>query len=357
MTFAIAAAGTGGHVYPGLAVGEALVSLGVAPADVLYIGGSRLEATVYPRAGFPFLGVELRGLKRRLAWSNLGIPRVVVRAVTTIRAELEVRGTKALLGLGGYVTVPAGLAAGRSGARLAVAEQNAHAGLANRLMSRRAVRVFGSFPETKGLPDADWVGNPIRRALSDFDRERLVGPARRRWGLEADSPVVGVFGGSLGAGAINSAVEAMLGTGDVPFQVLHLAGHGFEAMEKAARASGGRWVVLDFCDDMESFYAACDLVIARAGGSVSELTATATPAVLVPGGFGSGGHQLANATVLERAGAAIVVSEGRLGQLRQIVGELAGDPARRRAMAEAASELARPDAATVIARSLMEMAS
>src|SRR5690606_9537363 len=111
VSFAIAAAGTGGHVYPGLAVGEALVDLGVSRDEILYIGGQRLEAQVYPEAGFPFLSVELRGLSRQLTLRNLGIPRVVMAAVRTIRAELVARQVKALLGLGGYVTVPAGLAA------------------------------------------------------------------------------------------------------------------------------------------------------------------------------------------------------------------------------------------------------
>ncbi len=358
MTFAIAAAGTGGHVFPGLAVGEALVDLGVPPGQILYVGGDRLEATVYPDAGFAFLGVELRGLSRRLTRSNLGLPALVWRATGAIRTELERRQVRAVLGLGGYVTVPAALAAARAGAALAVAEQNAHAGLANRLMARRASRVFVSFPRTRGLPQGEWVGNPIRRPLARFDRTRLRPAARGRWELDGELPVVGVFGGSLGAGAINAAVEAMLAAGEVHFQVLHLAGHGHAAMAEAAqRVSALRWVVLDFCDEMDSFYAACDLVIARAGGSVAELTATATPAVLIPGGFGSGGHQAANAAALEAAGAAVVVAEDRLDSLRDVVVDLAGDADRRARMAAAARDLARPQAATDIARALTEMAS
>ena len=113
MTFGIAAAGTGGHVYPGLAVGEALVAAGVARSDVLFIGGSRLEATAAPGAGFPFLEVELRGLQRRLTFANVGIPGVVLRAVRAIGRELAARNVAALLGMGGYVSVPAALAARR----------------------------------------------------------------------------------------------------------------------------------------------------------------------------------------------------------------------------------------------------
>lgn len=356
MSFAIAAAGTGGHVYPGLAVGEALVDLGVDRDDVLFIGGKRLAATVYPEAGFPFLSVELRGLSRSLTMANLGIPRVVFRAERVIRGALRERGVRVVLGLGGYVTVPAGLATRRLGLPLALAEQNAEAGLANRFAGRFADRTFGAFPSTKGLPRARWVGNPIRKALADFDRERLRPAALQRWDLDPALPVMGVFGGSLGAGAINAAVVRMLGNWEGPeIQVLHLAGRGYEEVSEAARVSPLRWVVLDFCDVMEEFYAACDLVVARAGGSVAELTATGTPAVLVPGGFGSGGHQAANAAVLEEAGAATLVPEEGLDALGPIVAELVADPGRRRSMTTAARGLARPHAATAIARELVEM--
>lgn len=357
MTFAIAAAGTGGHVYPGLAVGEALVEAGVAPSEVLYIGGDRLEASVYPAAGFPFLSVELRGLARRLTIANLAIPRVVIRAVRTVHAELQARGVRAVLGMGGYVTVPVGLAARRAGSGLAVSEQNAEAGLANRMVSRFAHRVFGSFPHTGGLSRAEWVGNPIRRSLAEFDRERLRPGALARWGLDPDVPVLGVFGGSLGAGAVNQAVAAMVEGWDGPaLQILHLAGHGYEEMSALARVSPVRWVVLDFCDEMEAFYAACDMVVARAGGSVAELTATATPAVLIPGGFGSGRHQEANASALAEAGCAVMVEESDISRLGPVVRELAADRSRREEMAGTAAQLARPEAATVIARALQEMA-
>ncbi|HJR92827.1 MAG TPA: UDP-N-acetylglucosamine--N-acetylmuramyl-(pentapeptide) pyrophosphoryl-undecaprenol N-acetylglucosamine transferase [Acidimicrobiia bacterium] len=357
MTFGIAAAGTGGHVYPGLAVGEALVAAGVARSDVLFIGGSRLEATAAPGAGFPFLEVELRGLQRRLTLANVGIPGVVLRAVRAIGRELAARNVAALLGMGGYVSVPAALAARRRRLPYALAEQNAGAGLANRTMAGGARRVFGSFPHTHGLHRAEWVGNPIRQSLAAFDRSALRSPALDRWGFDPSRPVLGVFGGSLGAGILNRSLIDLTGRwpGE-PLQILHLAGQGAADLSEVARVSPHRWVVLDFCHDMESFYAACDLVVARAGGSVAELTATATPSVLVPGGFGSGGHQAANAAALESVGAAVTVPEDELGRLPHAVAELLADPSRRATMAAACAHLAKPDAASTIAGALVEMA-
>lgn len=358
MSFAIAAAGTGGHVFPGLAVGEALVSLGIDQSDVLFVGGDRLEATVYPAAGFTFLGVELAGLQRRFTVRNARLPVVVRRAVAAMAAEFRGRSVQAVLGLGGYVTVPAGLAAGKAGAAWAIAEQNSGAGLANRVMSRRATRVFGSFPTTRGLPTAEWVGNPLRRSLTEFERSGLRPRALDLWGLDDDTPVVGVFGGSLGARAVDRAVIGMMAAwAGPPVQLLHIAGRGHGLVADVARVSSATWVVLDFCQEMDLFYAACDLVVARAGGSVAEITATATPSILMPGGFGSSGHQAANAKVLEGVGAARVVPEKEAHTLGWVVSELVGSPRRRRDMAEACLRLARPQAASVVARALVEMAA
>lgn len=353
MSFAIAAAGTGGHVFPGLAVGEALVERGADPAEVLFVGGDRLEATVFPEAGFPFLGLELAGLERSLTLRNLRIPAVVWQAVGALATVYRERGIAAVLGLGGYVTVPAGLAARRVGIPMCVSEQNAGAGLANRFVSRFAARSFGSFPVTHGLPGAEWVGNPIRRALSSFNRPALRPGALARWGLDSQTPIVGVFGGSLGAGVINEAVvDLMSSWAGPPIQVLHIAGRGRDMVQAYAATAGRRWIVEEFVDDMADFFAASDLVVARSGGSVAELTATGTPSILVPGGFGSGGHQLANARALEKEGAAEVVLEDRLADLPTTLARLVGDESTLETMRRNCQQLARPEAASDIAAAL-----
>lgn len=357
MSYAIAAAGTGGHVYPGLAVGQALVASGVPPDEILFVGGERLEAKVYPEAGFPFEQVELRGLERRLTLRNLTLPAVVVRAVRQLADAFTRRQVRAVLGMGGYVTVPAGLAARRAGAALAVAEQNAEAGLANRVIARLARRRFGAFPHTRHLPGAEWVGNPVRAAIADFDRDRLRPEALNRYGLDGSAPVLGVFGGSLGAAAINRAVAEMLTAWSGPeLAVVHLTGERHLAdMTSAAEASPVPWRVIGFEDRMDLFYAATDLAIARSGGAVAELTATATPAVLIPGGFGSAGHQAANAAALVDAGAARMVPESSLDRLADVVEQLIADPDARARMARGSASLARPDAARTVAAALGDM--
>jgi UDP-N-acetylglucosamine--N-acetylmuramyl-(pentapeptide) pyrophosphoryl-undecaprenol N-acetylglucosamine transferase len=358
MTYLIAAAGTGGHVFPGLSVGEGLVDVGIPRDRIVYVGGDRLESRVYPAEGFRFLEVELAGLKRSLTLSNARIPGVVLRARKRISEEIGAIGVRAVLGMGGYVTIPAGLAARKRRIPFFNAEQNAEAGLANKVARRWAEETFVAFPDTGGLPGATWVGNPVRRAFWEFDRPTLRPAARARYGLDPDRPVVGVFGGSLGAGAINEAVAGMLADwGGPPIQVLHLTGVGHvEAMSGRPASPRVAWKRVGFEEAMEQFFAAVDLVVSRAGGAVAELTATATPAVLVPGSFGSGGHQEGNARFLEQAGAAVVVQEGDLARLGAVVADLVEDTDRRGAMQEAAAGIAKPDAARTIARIMIEAA-
>lgn len=359
MSFVIAAAGTGGHVFPGLAVGQALLAEGVPTSEILYVGGARLEAQVYPREGFDFLAVELRGLKRSLSVENLRIPGVVFRARDRIREAMRTRKAAVALGMGGYVTVPTGLAARRESVSMMVAEQNAGAGLANRVVSRWAARTFVSFPSTHGLRDGEWVGNPIRPELATYDRGALRGEALDRYELLSEIPVLGVFGGSLGAGAVNSAVASMLAewSGD-PIQVVHLTGQGHvEALSRSPMAPGVTWRRIGFEARMDLFFAAVDLVVARGGGAVAEITATMTPAILVPGEFGSSGHQGANAAFLASAGSAVVITESHLADLGEEVESLLADEGRRAAMSAAAQTIAKPDAARTIARAMIEAAA
>lgn len=354
MTLAIAAAGTGGHVFPGLAVGEALLSRGVPKESILFVGGDRIEAEIYPNAGFPFLRVEVRGFQRSMTTRNLTLPRVILRARDAIASSIEERAVSVILGMGGYVTIPAALAARRAGTALFVAEQNAGAGLANRVASRWASRVFTSFPHTQGLERGEWVGNPIRQALAGFDRDRLRPAALHHFGLDATGPVLGVIGGSLGAGVLNDATASLVrGWSGGHMQVLHLTGSSVpgESIDASPEIS---WVQRRFEERIELFYAASDLVLARAGGGVAELTATGTPSILVPGEFGSSGHQSANAAFLGDNLAALVLPQDRIAQLPGMVEDLLFSSDRLQEMRANALEIAKPGAAATIADAMLE---
>lgn len=354
MSFAIAAAGTGGHVFPALAVAEALVDDGVEPADIHFVGGGRLEAKAVPAAGFPLHQIEVRGLERSLSTRNLTLPLQVGKNVTRLRRLFRDEGVEVVLGVGGYVTPPAVIAGRLAGARVFVSEQNAEAGLGNRAVGRLCSEVFGSFPHTAGLPTATWVGNPVRANIARFDRPAVRPGAIAVYQLDPGIPTIGLLGGSLGAGALNEAfagvVEAWSGP---PVQFLQLAGDRF-ATEVTGRAavSGKPWRVVGFEPHMERFYAACDIVVSRAGGAVAELAVTSTPSVLVPGVFGSGRHQVENARVFVEHGAGIMLSEDRLAELGSLLSSLISDPGRLAALVAGTRRLAKPEAATVVARRL-----
>ena len=355
MTYGIAAAGTGGHVFPGLAVAEALAAAGVERERVVFFGGARMEAEEVPRAGFGFVPLRIRGLSRSLRPGNLALPAVVWKASGTVRREIKERGMRAVLGMGGYATVPAALGARRAGAALFLHEQNRRAGLANRLVRRLARGAFGSFPVTGGLPGAVPVGYPLR-PLFGVGGERLRAAAGEYYRLRPDLPTVGAHGGSQGSEAVNRAVgEMAAGWEGPPLQILHITGRaapGGPAAEGDAPPVTRR--TIDFERRMELFYAACDLVVGRAGGGLFEAASTGTPAVLIPGAF-AGAHQLENAAAMQELGAAVMLTEERLPELPETVAGLLADGERRRAMGEAARAVAPTGAARAIAAALLEV--
>jgi UDP-N-acetylglucosamine--N-acetylmuramyl-(pentapeptide) pyrophosphoryl-undecaprenol N-acetylglucosamine transferase len=346
----IAAAGTGGHVYPALAVAEELRALGVPGDDISFFGGDRLEARAVPAAGFPFVSFSLTRLERSVTVRNLLIPVSVARSARAMARALKSTGARAVLGMGGYVSVPAALAARRVGIPFLLHEQNAVPGLASRFASRRADRVFVGLPgRSERLRSAELVGNPLRPALEGFDRRRLRAEALDRYHLGRGGPVVGILGGSLGARVLNEAAPDIVAAVGSSGSVLHVTGSTPEAQSDAV-VSGGTWVKHPFEAEMEHFYAAVDLVVCRAGGmTVSELAATGTPSILVP-------HprvgQRANAAALGSRGAAIVLDQGSIDAVGDIVSDVLADRERLRAMASAAGEAARPGAARLIAAAL-----
>jgi UDP-N-acetylglucosamine--N-acetylmuramyl-(pentapeptide) pyrophosphoryl-undecaprenol N-acetylglucosamine transferase len=358
--FAFAAAGTGGHVYPALAVADALVADGVDRSDIVFIGGNRMEATAVPAAGYEFVGVEIQGLRRSLSKENLKLPGQVWRSSRRIAETLKSRGTRVMTAFGGYVSVPAAWAARRSDVKLFVHEQNAVPGLANRMISRGAERTFVAFPEAIGtLNKVEVVGNPLRPQFAEFDRAALRAEAMERYRLPGGVPVLGVLGGSLGARVLNEVAGTIAATHDPDrLAIVHLTGRAMHD-DVASRSVGSpvQWRAVDFEDRMDLFYAACDLVLSRAGAlTVSELTATGTPGIVVPYAAGTAGHQAANVASLGDRGGVVVIPETSIDQVPVIVEQLMTDPSRRAAMAEASRKQGRPHAAETMARQLREAA-
>ena len=356
MTFVIAAAGTGGHVLPALAIADALTGHGIPRSQIRFVGGDRMEADLVPAAGYSFTGFELARLQRSLTPRNLAIPFVVRRTALRMTEMMEEWGTRAVLGTGGYSVIPAALAARKLRLPFFIQEQNAVAGLATRIAARWAREVFLGLPgKAERLPRSSVIGNPLRSSFEAFDRDALAGLARQRYGVRPDGPVVGILGGSLGARVLNEAAVSIvtaIGRGTV----IHITGTNSESQAAAAEAPDGvQWVRLAYETDTSYLYAACDLVVCRAGAmTVSELAATGTPSVLVP--LARVGQE-ANAVALASGGGAVIVPQDAIGGIGDIVASVLFESDRLASMSAAARASARLGAAAKIAAKLREASS
>ncbi len=330
---------------PALAVADALRAEG---AEVLFIGGERLERQLVPAAGYELQTLSVLPLPRGDLAAAVRVLAVDAGALPRAHRLLRDLRANAVLGAGGYVAGPVGTAAVGRRLPLMLMEADSHLGLTNRLLAPFAKRVYLAFPiEGREGQRYQLTGRPVPPLFEDR------AAARRRFGLADDETCVLVFGGSQGARSINhAAVEAFAGA---RFRVLHAAG---ERDLPELRSPGEHYDLRGYISDLGEAILASDLVVARAGGSIFEVAAYGRPAVLIPYPHATADHQAANARYMADAGGAAVIPDEELTppRLAQEVGRLLADPARLQAMARASAALARPDAAREIARGVLEVA-
>ena len=349
----IAAGGTAGHVVPALAVAGALRA---ESAEVTFIGGERAESELVPAAGFELRKISVEAMSRSNPLLALRALGRACGAFLHARSLLKELAPDAVLGGGGYVAGPVGLAAVTLRIPLVLSEADSHLGLTNRLLAHAARRVCLAFPlagrEGAGGHRYLVTGRPIPPVQEDR------AGARERLGIAEEDTCVLVFGGSLGARSINgAAVQAFTGAA---FGVLHVCGRR-DYPELSVRTLPPGYDLREYMhgEDFADALAAADLVVARAGGSVFEIAAHGTPAILVPYPHAAADHQTANARWMADAGAAIVIPDGELNgaRLAREVAVLLADHPRLAAMARASKRLAQPDAAKQIAHELLEAAA
>jgi UDP-N-acetylglucosamine--N-acetylmuramyl-(pentapeptide) pyrophosphoryl-undecaprenol N-acetylglucosamine transferase len=362
----IAAGGTAGHVVPALAVADALRASG---AEVTFLGArDRVEAELVPAAGYEIDLLNVRGIDRSKPLRAVGALGLAAGALPGARGALRARGAQAMLGGGGYVAGPAGLAAVALRVPLVLSEADRHLGLANRVLARRARRVCLAFP----IPGRDGdryvvTGRPVPAAIANVAGDQAArSGARERFAITPGDRCLLVFGGSQGARSINTcALDAFVGSeGEPPlardrdYHVLHIAGardHPTALRRLDEAGAVERYTLLEYEPTLAEALAASDLVLARAGGSVFELAAAGRPAILVPYPFATARHQHANAEWMAEAGAAEVVEDDDLdpAAVARLAGEILGDAERLERMSQASLSLARPDAAERIAQELL----
>ena len=347
----IMAGGTGGHIFPGLAVARELRARGV-PVTWLGAAGA-METRLVPPQGIAIDTLPIAGIRGKGKLALLGAPFRIMRAVRAAGFALRARNPRAVVAFGGFASGPGGLAGRLLGVPLIVHEQNRAPGMTNRILARFCRRLLVGFPGSFAGGE-ELVGNPVRAEIA-----AIAAPEQRLSGRDGPLRVL-VVGGSQGARVLNQAVPAAVAAlaGQAQFQIRHQSGEKLFAEAQAAyQQADVAAEVSPFIADMAQAFAWADLVVCRAGAStLAELCAVGVPAVLVPFAAAVDDHQTRNAQYLVEHGAAVLLKQdaGLAAALQQTLQQLHDDPARRMAMAQAARGLAHVDAAARIADIILE---
>jgi len=346
-TVLIMAGGTGGHIFPGLAVAQALRERGVQVAWLGADGG--METRLVPQHGVAIDTIAVAGVRGKGLATLLGAPLRILRAVRDAARVLRARQPSAVVSFGGFAAGPGGIAARIAGIPLLVHEQNRAAGMTNKALAKVAKQVLVGFPQT--FARETHVGNPVRAQIAQ------VAPPEQRGFAHAGALRLLVLGGSQGARALNNAVPQAVAALGLPVEILHQAGEKMLDDARKAYADAGVVATVEpFIADMAAAYAHADLVVCRAGAlTLAELCAVGVGSVLVPFPQAVDDHQTRNAEFLVERGAALLLPQGDdlAARLQPLLAELATNPGKRLAMAKAARALAKPAAASDVADAVL----
>ncbi|HEY1290218.1 MAG TPA: undecaprenyldiphospho-muramoylpentapeptide beta-N-acetylglucosaminyltransferase [Burkholderiales bacterium] len=342
------AGGTGGHIFPGLAVAHEMRAAGW---EVVWLGArGGMEERLVPPRGYRTAWIRAKAARGKGLVQKLLLPANLLYSFWESARLIRSLKPNVVLGLGGYVAFPGGMMASLLDRPLALHEQNAVPGLANRVLSTVSDKVMVAFPQALG--SAEWTGNPVRGEIA-----AMAPPEARFQGRMGPIRIL-VVGGSLGAQALNEAVPKALALLPTPVSVVHQSGEKhLEALRKNYAGAGVEGELVAFIDDMARRYAEADLVICRAGAvTIAELSAGGMASILVPFPHAVDDHQTANARFLAEKGAAILVPQREMTaeNLAALIGSL--DRAKLLDMARKARALGKPDAAARVARRCMEIA-
>ncbi|MDA0929845.1 MAG: undecaprenyldiphospho-muramoylpentapeptide beta-N-acetylglucosaminyltransferase [Bacteroidetes bacterium] len=355
--FVISGGGTGGHIFPAISIAQALQAQ-LADAEFHFVGAmGKMEMNKVPEAGFPILGLPIRGLNRTQPLKNVTLPWALLKSVWKAHVFLRDWKPDAAIGVGGFASAALGLAALQRRIPLFIQEQNAFAGKTNSMLGKYATKIFVAHPGMERFfpaPKIEQSGNPVR---AEFETPPpLASTARLSFGLLPDKPTILITGGSLGAGAINTAVDAALeGWLNQGCQLIWQTGERQFQHHQHHHRPGSVWVSA-FIPDMRMAYAAADLAISRAGAmAIAELMAMKVPSILVPLPTAAEDHQTFNALSLSNQNAAVHLPENQLREnLESATLNLLKDEGGRAHMRKALQDSFQSGAANKIASSIIQ---
>ena len=355
--------GTGGHIYPAVAVAEALKRRLGDEVELLFVGAEgKMEMEKVPALGYRIVGLPIAGLQRRLEWRNLLVPFKVLKSLRKARRTIRDFKADAVVGFGGYASAPILWGAQRMGVKTLIQEQNSYAGLTNKLLAKRAGKICTAYEGMERFFPAERIrltGNPLRGRFSKEGASRRE--ALAHFGLAEDKKTILVVGGSLGTRTLNEMMKQWIASleGEPQVQVIWQTGKYYEREMQAILAdhpTEGIWQGA-FIDRMDYAYAAADLVISRSGaGTVSELCLVAKPVLFVPSPNVAEDHQTANARALVKEGAAVMVADKVCcDEAMAEAMRLMQDEEALRRMSENLERLARPNAAEDIVDEILKL--
>jgi len=356
----ISGGGTGGHVYPAIAIADAIRDL--SPDSAILFAGTRnkMEWIAVPKAGYEIRQITISGLQRRFTFSNVLLPFKLALSLMQSRNIIRTFKPEAVICTGGYVSGPIGWMASKMGIPVFLQEQNGYPGWTTRKLSKNATIIFTAFEAAgKYLPVSKIMlcGNPTRKEL----RVHAVAEAKAHYGFSSERKTLLILGGSGGAKPINDAIASNISDlhDKLDLQIIWQSGERYlETIREVVDKNNYKHLRLfSFVDNMPFAYSAADLVISRAGASIcSELMVTGTPSVLVPSPYVAGDHQTKNAEAMQDGGASVMLRDDELkSKLVSQIQELLNDSEKLHRMSEAALAMAKPEAATTIAKEVMRI--
>lgn len=357
----LAAGGTGGHVYPAIAIADAIKQKH-PETGILFVGTrDRMEWKTVPKSGYDIKSVWISGFHRRLTLQNLLFPVKLVVSLFQSLSILDTFKPDILVACGGFAAGPVGWVAARKSIPIVIQEQNSYPGVTNRLLAKHAAVIFTAFDEARQFFPEEKVrleGNPVRKQLETMNRESSI----QEFGFSNRSPVLLILGGSGGAGAINTLMKQALDElhNRMGLQIIWQCGNRYlDGLQKEIDTEAyPNLRLVSFLENMPAAYGAADLVITRAGASTcSELMMTGQPAIFIPSPNVAGDHQTKNAASMVQANAALLLDEQEpVSALIQQIESLIFDPGKLVRMSAAMKKLARPDAASNIANEIFKLA-
>ena len=356
--FLFAGGGTGGHLYPAIAVAEEIKRI-KPESEILFVGTkSKIEGRVVPKLGYQFKSIWIKGFSRKFNLANLLFPiKLIVSLLQSLLISFKFK-PKVAIGSGGYVAGPAIWGASVMGAKIILMESNSYPGITTRLLERYADEVHISFEDSKKYlrftAKIKVTGNPVRKELGSSDKM----DAKKYFGLDQNKFTILILGGSLGADSINNATADMISDLEKNnLQIIWQTGKNYYDKYKNFNFTSVK--IFDFIDDMNKAYSACDLLVARAGATtIAELSVLGIPSILIPSPHVAENHQYYNAKSLADIGAAVLLPDDQLmNNLKNKIFQLVSDKDLLKSLGENSKKNSKPDSALEIAESAIKFAS